>query len=277
MSSRTSENPIQLVVSHPKDAKIRKYIECYYYLRTKEAMEKYAIYPSNRTVLEYFFNANNQVNGTTITITESNIRDKFEESLVGPFNQALHISYTGSVELIAIIFKDHGLYQFGTQNHYFLNQKILSDPACFPELQTLILESRATMKPDQILACIDDYFTDAYQELKLEQLDSCIAAMHANPDVSLDELIDITQWSKKTIIHYFKKYLGRTPAHYKAVMKYRKALLQDSSNLTSLGMEVGYYDQSHMIRGFRKFTGHTPSHLKKKTNLSNFKSIQWLK
>jgi AraC-like DNA-binding protein len=62
---------------------------------------------------------------------------------------------------------------------------------------------------------------------------------------------------------HFERYLCKTPAEFRKVIRFRKAvnahrLLPAEQGLTRLSLLANYFDQSHMIRDFKELTGHTP-------------------
>ena len=61
----------------------------------------------------------------------------------------------------------------------------------------------------------------------------------------------------------FNRYVGVSPKHYRKIKQFELAsreLLYDteSSPLTHVGVDSGYYDQSHFIRHFKTHTSYTP-------------------
>ncbi len=68
--------------------------------------------------------------------------------------------------------------------------------------------------------------------------------------------------SQKSFIRKFKNQYMLSPNEYVKLKKVNTAvaLLQDdrSDKLTAIGLEAGFYDQSHFIRVFKNFCGCTP-------------------
>ncbi|KPE49144.1 helix-turn-helix domain-containing protein [Chryseobacterium indologenes] len=68
--------------------------------------------------------------------------------------------------------------------------------------------------------------------------------------------------SQKSFIQKFRKYYCITPGEYLNLYKMNRAvtLLQNnkSDRLTDIGLDSGFYDQSHFIRVFKKLSGQTP-------------------
>lgn len=70
--------------------------------------------------------------------------------------------------------------------------------------------------------------------------------------------------SQKSFIQKFKKHFLLTPSEYIKLkqVNYAINLLQsnNSEKLINIGLDSGFYDQSHFIRVFKKFCGVTPKH-----------------
>jgi AraC-like DNA-binding protein len=68
--------------------------------------------------------------------------------------------------------------------------------------------------------------------------------------------------SQKSFIQKFKKHFHLTPGEYVKLkqVNYAIQLLQNKSSekLIDIGLDAGFYDQSHFIRVFKKFCGVTP-------------------
>jgi AraC-like DNA-binding protein len=64
----------------------------------------------------------------------------------------------------------------------------------------------------------------------------------------------------------FTKIIGITPKRFERLIKFRKSLcslIDSNDNLTSIGVNSGYFDQAHFIREFKLFLNQTPSSYKK--------------
>ena len=79
-----------------------------------------------------------------------------------------------------------------------------------------------------------------------------LAALAAEVDLSSHRFIDL-----------FRREIGLPPKLYCRLLRFRRLLhdvaLMPARDLTSVALDCGYYDQSHMIREFKEFSGLTPS------------------
>lgn len=59
----------------------------------------------------------------------------------------------------------------------------------------------------------------------------------------------------------FRKVVGASPKKFASIVRFRNILTNGfHSSLTGIGLDAGFYDQSHFIREFKRFTGDTPEH-----------------
>jgi AraC-like DNA-binding protein len=84
-------------------------------------------------------------------------------------------------------------------------------------------------------------------------------------------LEDYTGYSRMHTSRIFHKWFGISPAEALAFTRFEKAmnLIHTSTDsLTQIGLECGFYDQSHFIRTFKQYAGMTPKqYLKSKTEM----------
>lgn len=82
----------------------------------------------------------------------------------------------------------------------------------------------------------------------------------------LQDLAKILNLNPITISKHFPKYFGCTLGEYMRRIKINRSLLiiqSNKSNLTQIGLECGFADQSHFIRTFKNQTGFLPKQFQK--------------
>ncbi|VVS95605.1 helix-turn-helix domain-containing protein [Desulfoluna spongiiphila] len=86
---------------------------------------------------------------------------------------------------------------------------------------------------------------------------------HADGQCSVQQISDAVGWSRQ---HFTRRCLhgtGLSPKFLMRVMRLHKTItLHEKGNVhgwSHLSQEVGYFDQSHMIREFKRITGLTPA------------------
>lgn len=80
--------------------------------------------------------------------------------------------------------------------------------------------------------------------------------------IGINDFCEELQIHKSTLEKNFKQSIGYTPKEYARVIRFNFLLnrvLFSPMNLTESSYEMGYFDQSHMIRDFKKITGTTPT------------------
>lgn len=72
---------------------------------------------------------------------------------------------------------------------------------------------------------------------------------------------DLTGYSRMHTLRIFQKWFGLSPSEALLFRRFEKALHlihHSSDNLTQIGLDCGFYDQSHFIRVFKNFAEMTP-------------------
>jgi AraC-like DNA-binding protein len=80
---------------------------------------------------------------------------------------------------------------------------------------------------------------------------------------SLEALSESVGYSRKHFIELFKSHVGVFPKRFLRILRFQRSLTRlqsgDRPDWSGLAIEMGYYDQAHLIRDFREFAGLTPS------------------
>lgn len=105
--------------------------------------------------------------------------------------------------------------------------------------------------------------TNKYKDLRKLMISNIIETAG---QIKVKELADKAGYSVRYINKMFSEQFGLSPKVFCKLMRFQYLLsnLNDSNkeifdaNLTELAIELGYYDQSHMIKDFYEFTNTTP-------------------
>jgi AraC-like DNA-binding protein len=95
-------------------------------------------------------------------------------------------------------------------------------------------------------------------------------------NISVSDLSKRFIISERTINRYFNKYVGINPINYINLIRFRSMISLSNSNNYSIienALDVGYYDQSHLIKHFKEFSSVTPKQffdLENNSSLSDF-------
>ncbi len=103
---------------------------------------------------------------------------------------------------------------------------------------------------------------------QVEKVDRYIAE-HIGSPISVDDLADVLRCSKFYFLREFKKLVGITPYQYlmnKRLEQAKVLLSSPQSNIASVGLELGFNDQSHFTRAFKNQFGMTPRQYQKQAD-----------
>ncbi|MGI6109040.1 MAG: helix-turn-helix domain-containing protein [Bacilli bacterium] len=85
---------------------------------------------------------------------------------------------------------------------------------------------------------------------------------------TLGSLVDYTGYSSQYLNRIFKEQTGYSLMHFTRILRVQRIICQrmmggNDESIADIAAEMGYTDQSHMIREFRKYVGDSPSHYRK--------------
>ena len=107
-------------------------------------------------------------------------------------------------------------------------------------------------------------FTDSPQRSDIQRV--MIALNLAKRDESIDGLADQVNLSQKQFERLFARVIGMMPKRYFRLARFLRIVSfltlsphDKAVDWTSLALNFGYYDQSHMIKDFQAFAGIPPS------------------
>jgi AraC-like DNA-binding protein len=81
--------------------------------------------------------------------------------------------------------------------------------------------------------------------------------------VSIQTLSEFAGISRQHIARKFDRYLGISPKLFSRIVRFqdliKKIRLSPSVDWATTALDLGYYDQAHMISDFKEFSGQTPA------------------
>src|SRR5206468_7287203 len=87
----------------------------------------------------------------------------------------------------------------------------------------------------------------------------------ARPGVTVGEVAEGVQLSRRRLIEIFTADVGMTPKRLSRVLRFQRASAlarrTDAPDWGQLARDCGYYDQSHLIHDVSEFTGTLPRQL----------------
>ncbi|MEB7717657.1 AraC family transcriptional regulator [Staphylococcus equorum] len=124
-----------------------------------------------------------------------------------------------------------------------------------------------------IMKCLE-YFEYGYQHsddfpLSITKAINFIEK-HYQEDISLDDIVKVSNLSKYHFTRQFKKSIKETPINFLAKTRINKSLIlltSDDKNIEYIAQEVGYTSSNYFSKVFKKFIGTTPNNYRKTINI----------
>lgn len=181
------------------------------------------------------------------------------------------ISIDGKIEIVGAEFTTLGACLFFQTplQEYFGKTVHLSD---LQDLELANLEDGIMNAPGacECFALMDRFFLNRLADSKadamnLRRLQRALAyGMSHTADAGIDDFAQEACLSPRHFSRLFSSMAGLTPKDYLRLQRYRTALHElkkPGSKLTSVALDCGYYDHSHMIHEFKAISGYSPAQL----------------
>lgn len=131
---------------------------------------------------------------------------------------------------------------------------------------------------EERIAIMSFYFYKKIQNSKLKEnlLVPHIIQQHVlQYNTSLDELTSRFNISRRHFERLFKEETGISPKKYQSLLRFEEALgiMKDEKFLTEIAFDLGFTDQSHLIKEFKKYSGLTPKKYIQLNALGDFDTI----
>jgi AraC-like DNA-binding protein len=251
-------------VEYPSPPELRGYIECFWSRVSPDGASDY--YDSHLVLpdgcIDIVFNCSDLASkeGSTLPAAKSDL-----SLVVGTMTRPLAVSTTGRVHFIGVRFKPGKAHQFlGVSAHEVTDISVGLEDIWGREggfLKESILD--LSLPSRQIAHLERDLSSRALRldiwDRNLERLLKFIEDKHGA--VSVESLASLAGISRQHLARKFDHYIGVSPKVFCRIVRFRDMLAlrrERTLDWTSLALELGYFDQAHMIRDFREFTGTSP-------------------
>lgn len=119
---------------------------------------------------------------------------------------------------------------------------------------------------------VSDFLEARLKNVRIEHASissSIIAIVNSYSTSSVQTLADTNFLSLRQFERRFKELSGFPPKSFLRITRFNSVLNKDfqHKSLTEIGIECGYYDQSHFIHDFQKFSGISPKEYFRKDTL----------
>lgn len=187
--------------------------------------------------------------------------------LYGQTVEPMTLDIDGAFKLISI-----RLYPFAVRMLLGVDPKVLKDD-CYDLRLVENVDTQQTLEKleqledwDDVIEVLADYFNELLKnasinpDYRIKLATNLI--LKANGAISIKELRDRLCVTERTLERHFLKEIGVTAKQFSKIIQFRSAMNQmtetDYVNLTEIGYDNCFADQSHFIRSFKRYTGKTP-------------------
>lgn len=275
---------MEVNIYKPVSPLLQQYIAYFYTLNRQEGdvPGTYLTFPGIYNIVSVYANTVSEVSDKLISIRHEP-NGILESRVVGKFSKAVCVKYEGPISEITTLFKPLAINAFlpsplkdFAQGHFSF-----FDP--YPDfLQAMqIIQAMPTVQDK--LTAMETYWLSKYNGYNHPFLPAMLNEMSNEeiPERSITAMCKSYGVSRQTMHQHFERYLCKTPAEFRKIIRFRKAvhshpLLPAEQKLTRLSMLSNYFDQSHMIRDFKELTGHTPKSFFKSISRFGDGEISWL-
>jgi len=130
-----------------------------------------------------------------------------------------------------------------------------------------------------LIFILESYLIEKIRYYKMDPITTSIAKLIiSNPSLpNFKNILQSSGISRRRIEQRFISSIGLTMSSYSRKARFQNAVSLIRANklksLSYIGLEAGYYDQSHFIREFKEFSGLTPNDFKnEKSSMKEFVS-----
>ena len=95
-------------------------------------------------------------------------------------------------------------------------------------------------------------------------------------NIKIAVLAEKLKISQSRLEKRFRRIVGASPKKFASIVRLRNVIkvAPNENNMTRLGLEAGFFDQSHFIKDFKSFTGLTPEQYLKENKSADFLQLQ---
>lgn len=187
--------------------------------------------------------------------------------LFGQTVEPMTLDVNGAFKLICV-----RLYPFAVRILLGVEPKVLKDD-CYDLRLVENVDTQYTLEKldqledwDDIIEVLADYFNELLKNASVNPDYRIKLAINlilkANGAISIKELRDKLCVTERTLERHFLKEIGVTAKQFAKIIQFSSAMEQmtetDYVNLTEIGYDNSFADQSHFIRTFKRYTGKTP-------------------
>lgn len=186
-------------------------------------------------------------------------------SFVTPFQHAVKVYQKPFTTCLVIRFKPEAIRQLTGTSLGEFDQPVYPLDEIMPDLADLAMNQINRNQPaSTIIETLIHWLSKKrFEPVSNEMISLFIKkTIQKRGVIGIKDFCEDLQIHKSTLEKNFKQSTGYTPKEYARVIRFNFLLnrvLFSPMNLTECSYEMGYFDQSHMIRDFKKITDTTPT------------------
>jgi AraC-like DNA-binding protein len=268
----------------PSSPLLKEFIECFYILEhaAAEEPESFLILPGTDIYVSFSLNTAIRIKENVVTTFGTEI-PAFDSTVQAGLKRPCIYRYEGNVKEICIRFKQPGAYAFFDQS-IFSAIKPASSFIPFDDYISTMTALAGISDHNDLISKLELYFSEKCKPITYTYLFDVIKELQkTDPDdkLNLDELAGRHGISRQALRNQFAKYFHFSPSEFRQVCRFRKFIQarlneQRQTNLTNTVYDIGFFDQSHLIKDFKKYSFLKPKEFFRKVNFSEDRAIMLL-
>lgn len=188
-------------------------------------------------------------------------------TIFGVFRGAQQLFFSEDTLLLVIKLKEGAALPLVKSPVHHLYGQFIELNTVYPKEQVALLMQRLKADPSpQALVRTGEKFLMTQRELRESDLlvkQALCKIREKKGCVSIPALTRELYISRDAFEKRFRRAVGTTPKRYANIVRFRSLIggRYSGKNLTEIGLNAGYFDQSHFIKDFKAYTGRVPSEL----------------
>lgn len=255
---------------------LQKYLEGYYFISEDKNTNiiRYKTFPNNYSILSVLHSADVFYAEEKVKIAPSATKEIWVD-IVFRYSNPLEVIYEKAVNEITLYFKPLGLNHFISESGLISTHKSVMDFNVFPDFNSEMLKIFKLKDREQQIETLENYWLSKLQERNFSLMEKLLPEIETS-DLKIDEIAKKFNFTRQYINKLFLKHLGKSPAEYRKIHRFRNTLKRNNGTktLTDLSHDNLFYDQSHFNKHFKELTQSNPSFFFK--NVDTEKENIWL-
>ncbi len=184
--------------------------------------------------------------------------------LAGQISGYFHLENTGRSNLLGIKFKPPALTHLFGLEMSALTDTVVTLNSKLPQLDKCTDQLKIINSNEERIEFLQDELTKMSSLIASRTpIDKAIEIIFNQcGNISVAAICEAAAVTERQLERLFKKYIGLSPKLYARIIRFSyifQIVQERKMSWSELGLEAGFYDQSHFIKNFKAFTGEDPS------------------